>query len=188
MDEFKVISSKNTVNNSIEIYDQFQKQELCLLATCAHNAPNESSIILFKSNIVASVHFCCDNSKLKAFRFTYDLESLQFDEKSLSNLFINYSLIEIPSAYFTLREKFSLEMSLSKTKRRTYDVSDKLLFTCDDLKFVSRFNLFNQANPNDSNLGFANITSKHLIFKSLQSFTKKELHISIFCTPLKYEK
>ncbi|CAI2178945.1 13046_t:CDS:2 [Funneliformis geosporum] len=184
MDEFKVISSDNTVDsNSIEIYDQFQKQELCLLATCAYNAPEESNNSPFKSNIVAGVHFCCDDSKLKAFRFTYDLESLKFDhldENKLSNYFINYSLIKTPSAYYTLSKKISLERSYI-----LYDVSDKHLWirADKDLKFVSLFNLFNQSNPNDSNLGFANITSEHLVFKSLQSYTKKELHISYFCAP-----
>ncbi|PKY40971.1 hypothetical protein RhiirA4_539246 [Rhizophagus irregularis] len=168
MDEFKVDTS-NTVFSDTSI--KFQKQELCLLANCAYEAPKESNSNPFESNIVAGVCFC-EDSTLKA--FTYDLKSKK-QKVNMNTFSTHYSLIQIPSesnqTYFEFKKKWRF---FPRSYSTFVNKQEQPLWECDnDLIFFSLLS-------DNSNLGFACITPKKLLFKPLNEPACEQLQISYF--------
>ncbi|PKK69445.1 hypothetical protein RhiirC2_748408 [Rhizophagus irregularis] len=170
MDEFKVNTSETVVRDT---NIQFQKQEFCLLTNCAYKAPKESNSNPFESNIVAGVCFC-ENSTLKA--FTYDLKSKE-QKVNVNTFSTHYSLIQIPSesneTYFVFKKKRGFLEFYPRSYSTFVNIKqEQHLWKCDnDLIFFSLLS-------DNSNLGFACITPKKLLFKPLNETACEQLQIS----------
>ncbi|CAG8792273.1 16869_t:CDS:2, partial [Gigaspora rosea] len=97
--EKKSVSINNSItnNNYENIYEQFQEENLCILATCAQQAPNdEYETAPQTSTITTGIHFCCEKDQLKACVFTYYLESQKLNymkDSHINNHLVQYCII-----------------------------------------------------------------------------------------------